>query len=107
MRHFQPYIQALQRIQPLHALTIDRESLTTQKNANAWITITNTNRRDVLYTRRKHLVELARVRLVVERRFIYLHEAIRALCADLKNCDEKTGAIALLRRLYSFFVTIS
>ena len=67
MRHLRPQIQALQRIQPVHALTIDRESLTTQKNMDAWITVTNTNRGNVLNPRRKNRVELARVRLVIER----------------------------------------
>ena len=107
MRHLRPQIQALQRIQPVHAFAINCESLTTQKHVDAWITVTNTNRRDVLNPRHKHRVELARMRLVVERRLIYLQEATRASCADLKSCDEITGAVALLRRLYSVFGTMS
>ena len=93
----------MQRIQPVQTLAIDRESRTTQKNMNAWITVTNTSCRDVINPRRKHRVELARVGLVVERRCIYLQEATRSSCADLKSCDEKADAVALLRRLYSFF----
>jgi hypothetical protein len=85
-----------------HALTIDRESPTTQKNMDALMTVTNTSCRDVRNPRRKHGVELARVRLVVEHRVIYLREATRASCANLESCDEKARTIALSRRLYSF-----
>ena len=107
MWHLRAQIQALQAIQPIHTLAIDRKAFASQQNVDARITIAYAYRSDLFNPRTERDIEIADMRLVIVRRFIDVQEAARASYSDIERGHEKAGAIALLRRLYSFFVTIS
>ena len=102
VRHLRPQIQALQAIEPIHALAIDIKSLAAKKHVNAQVAVAHTHRCDLFNARSKSYVRIALNRLVVVCRLVDPKKAARASCADLVRCGKVAGAIALLRRLYRF-----
>ena len=67
MRHLRPQIQALQRIESINALTVNRKTLASEKHVDARVAVANTNARDLLDACGERDVKFAYLRFVVER----------------------------------------
>lgn len=91
----------------MHALVVDLEAFSAKQDGNTSIAVANASSRNLFYALAQDQVQRPGERLAVIRRSI---EFDRIACASNtypKGAHEKADTVALLRRLHSFFETIS